>query len=56
MTSIGLVLDFVGVTLIAISSVGFVDLPGGGRYAPPSANGWSTWTRGYRSGAIGTSR
>ncbi len=36
MTSIGLVLDFVGVTLIAISSVGFVDLPGGRHYAPAS--------------------
>ncbi len=36
MTTIGLVLDFVGVVLIAVSSVGFVDLPGGGHYAPAS--------------------
>ncbi len=36
MTSIGLVLDFVGVMLIAISSVGCADLPGGGHYAPAS--------------------
>ena len=36
MTTIGLALDFVGVVLIAVSSVGFVDLPGGAHYAPAS--------------------
>ncbi len=65
MTSIGLVLDFVGVTLIAISSVGFVDLPGGGRYAPASLItsgrtrrallrwGWSPEKTSKRAGRLG---
>ena len=65
MTSIGLVLDFVGVTLIAISSVGFVDLPGGGRYAPASLItsgrtrrallrwGWSPEKASKRAGRLG---
>ena len=43
MTTVGLALDFVGVMLIAISSVGFVDLPGGGHYARASfiTSGWT---------------
>ncbi len=65
MTTIGLVLDFVGVMLIAISSVGFVDLPGGGHYAPASLItsgrtrrlllgwGWSPEKASKRAGRMG---
>ncbi len=65
MTSIGLVLDFVGVTLIAISSVGFVDLPGGASYATASLItsgrtrrallrwGWSPEKTSKRAGRLG---
>ena len=65
MTTIGLALDFVGVVLIAVSSVGFVDLAGGGRYAPAALItsgrtrralvrwGWSPEKTSKRAGRVG---